>query len=193
MKLNIADKIIIGIVGILLIFAGISIYKRGFSGNKQKNILLSDSISYTEPLPDNIQKLSKKFGVYPELYNSDSKVVVYGYNQFSTDSKFNKTFHKKLEKELNSNNYSKNYKIIVYKNWEDRYDEIMAANFPDNRMDVCTPETGDEKIIENMILFSQTCIKKVCIIDINNNSATVMDRDINLITKTLKEYKSGAN
>lgn len=190
MKLNIMDKIIMTVVVILIIFAGISTYKQGLLKD-HTNVNRFDPMSYTESLPENIKQLSEQYNIYPELYNSDKPVFTYGYNQFSMDKNFNRTFHKKLEKELNNTEF--NYKIVVFKNWKDNFDELMAQNMPNQSSESCTPKTKEEELLKETIEFSHNCIKQACIINTKANTYTLMDRDIKLIMSKLKEQNPAAN
>lgn len=187
MKLNIADKIIIGIVGILLIFAGISIKNRSYSGSGFPQIVTDAPSSKVKQLPENIIELADKYGVYKELYASDKPTLVYGYNKFYRDESMNKIFHKKLTEKISENKIK--FNIFVVENYKDKSSEIIAKSRGETGS--CSPKENEE--LDALINTSQNCLEQACIIDMKNQKYTIINRDINDIIETLKEYKSGAN
>ena len=136
MNISNFDKIIIGFVGILIIAAGISIYKTYFDKksylNQMRNALETVPPTATEKeFPQNIKFYSKKYDAFNELYNTNKKVFIYGYKPLAIEKNMDERFHKKLITRLEEEGL-KNYKIIPYENWQDLNKKIRLKNFPYN-------------------------------------------------------------
>ncbi len=186
MKLNIIDKSIIAVVAILIISAIVSTIKTSNSIPVVPQFI-GETSPKTKAVPDNILELTDKYNAYQELYKSDKPTLVYGYNKFNVDEKYNKIFHKKLTKKIAEQNIK--FNILPVENHEDQSSRIIAET--KEKTGTCSPQT--DKDFDALINTSENCLEQACIIDMKNKKYTVIERNIDTIVNTLREYNSAAN
>ncbi len=178
MKLNNIDKIVLGLLTLLIIGDLFILCNRYIQNKNSPFVIIRAASSEVKSLPKNIKEDSKKYNVYPELFNSDQKVFTYNYDTNSFDIKNNWLFHKDMTKKLKEANL--NYKYIIQKN---AITEITTI--------------GDKKTCNAAIVLNQThekildiadeCFLNACIIDSKNNNYIILTRDTDNIMSVLKE------
>lgn len=184
MKFEKSEKIILGVIGILIIWAGFSVIKENNLPKYTQPIFINTTEE--KVLPQNIRELSKKFGAYEDLYSSDTPTFVYSYTEWENPLGLNKKFHKELSEKLKEANL--NYKYIVYKNWEDDTFDITLKNRQYlSQSESCGPAEGEEKELEDFISLSQNCIQNACLLDVKNKKMTIISVDPDYIVEILKE------
>lgn len=184
MKPDKTEKTIIIILIILIIGAICSIYKRvqlNLENKKLSSFIVS--VENETKLPPNIRELSKKYNAYEELYSSDQKTFVYGYDRNSFDKKYDEKFHKKLSERLKAENL--NYRYFAIEKWEERSSNIEGENRQLMGQTCSDPSKND---LMTVLDISNDCISNSCIIDMKNHKYITISRDIDFIIKTLKKY-----
>lgn len=187
MQLNKFEKITIIVVIFLVIGAIISIATKSYIPKSEtKPIFYTIKNQNDYELPEYTKDISTKYQVYPDLYNSDEKLFVYGIEPTSDDPLYNLEFHKKMEKAYKKAHLA--YKYVTYTDWEDEKLAIIVRNRNYINQDSCSNENNIGDKIENLIDTSENCFRKACIIDPQNNKYTLMSRDVDFIIQVLKEH-----
>ncbi|MBQ8460212.1 hypothetical protein IJ541_08945 [bacterium] len=191
MKISTFDKIIISIVCLLVICAGIAIYKTYFNKNsyyiQMRNMMeLAPATATHKEFPADIKKFSKKYHALEELFLSDKKVFTYGYKPLSIEKNMDERFSQHLLARISENNLD-NYEVIPYENWEKLRDKIKIENFPGLESEACTMVLPEEKDLDSVLQVADECVMNSCIIDAPNNEYFVLTRNIDFIVQTLKE------
>ena len=188
MKLGIMEKITIAITLILVLWAGFNIYNtfdRAYNSEKYINYIFD---AEEKPLPKDIQKLSQKYKVYEELFNSEEPIFTYGYFKYTLKKQQSEKFHKKLEKRLKKENL--NYKFLVYKNWDEYENKIEEENAAvyDGDDEKCLMENPSVQELDSVRNTAVECLQNSCIIDLKHNKYIVISRDVDFIIEQLKKY-----
>lgn len=183
MKLNKYEKIITGIIAIIILYSGISAFNR-YKSMKQFAIV-STLVNITEEhnMPSDIPELSKKYQAYENIYNSDKPIFIYGYDTHTFDKKDGLIFHDELTKKLE--NETINYKVIPFKNWEDLHDELRVKYDPES--EGCTMESPDQAELNKVLNLTSNCLMNSCIIDSKAKKYYEISRDVDYIVNVLKE------
>ena len=183
MKLNKVDKIVISIVGLILVLAIIcGIVEYLLKKNKHNSLHIITFNHYEQKqLPEKIQKLSKTYNAFTELFNSDERVFTYGYEPLSIVKNHDQKFHNQLSQRIKEENI--NFKILPYPDWKEAELEIKENNGIDASCTMKNPEHEDLNTVLDVV---DECFMNACIIDSKNGTYTVISRDINYLIKVLK-------
>ncbi len=100
MKLNKYEKIITGIIAIIILYSGLLAFNRYKSFKRFNDFNTLVYVTEEHNMPSDIPELSKKYQAYENIYNSDEPIFLYGYNTHTFDKKDGLIFHDKLTKKL---------------------------------------------------------------------------------------------
>lgn len=183
MKLNKYEKIITGIIAVIVLYSGISVYKR-YKSMKQFGIVKTwIDITEERNMPEDIPQLAKKYQIYENIYNSDKPVFIYGYETHTFDKQDGLMFHNELTQKLEKETL--NYEVLSFKNWVDNNQEIREKYDP--KAEGCTMETSDQAGLNKILKLTSDCLMNSCIIDAKNKKYYVISRNTDYIVNVLKE------
>ncbi len=188
MKLGIMEKLTIIIIAIFAVLVIIANHESKYQKMHREILdkIKNTPIIETEELPANIQKVSKKYHAFEDIYNSKNKVFTYGYDPLTVEKNMGNKFYKNLTKQ-----YTKaenlNYKYIPYKNWENEKLNLEIEYGTAQKADACFFDTGIPKDLKELLEKTEECMLNACIIDSQKGTYTVMSRNIDFIIEKLKE------
>ena len=183
MKLNKYEKIITGIIAIIILYSGLLAFNRYKSFKRFNDFNTLVYVTEEHNMPSDIPELSKKYQAYENIYNSDEPIFIYGYITNTFDKKDGLIFHDKLTKKLE--NETINYKVIPLKNWEDLHEELRVKHDPES--EGCTMESPDQAELNKVLKLTSNCLMNSCIIDSKAKKYYVISRDTDYIVNVLKE------
>ncbi|MDE6137886.1 MAG: hypothetical protein K2F57_00280 [Candidatus Gastranaerophilales bacterium] len=183
MKLNKYEKIITGIIAIIILYSGILGYSRYKTMIQFHHLQAYINTTEEHNIGNDIPELSKKYQAYENIYNSDKPIFIYGYNTHTFDKEDGLIFHEELTKKLE--NETINYKVISFKNWEDLHEELRVKYDPNS--EGCTMESPDQTELNKILKLTSSCLINSCIIDSKAKKYYIISRDIDYIVSVLKE------
>lgn len=183
MKLNKYEKIITGIIAIIILYSGILGYSRYKTMIQFNHLQAYINTTEEHNMGNDIPELSKKYQAYENIYNSDKPIFIYGYNTHTFDKEDGLIFHEELTKKLE--NETINYKVISFKNWEDLHEELRVKYDPNS--EGCTMESPDQTELNKILKLTSSCLINSCIIDSKAKKYYTISRDIDYIVSVLKE------
>ena len=181
MTLDMPKKITLGILAIIVIFAGIQLIPQvpRFKKIPQNNrLLFVDKMSFEKKY----KQLSIQFKAYPEFFESETPILVYGYISRGISRQQSDIFHKKLTKALTEKNIQ--YKVVAIENWPKTKNAIDKKYFNSNNLS-CSTITKDQELLLDYLDFATDCLSNACIIDKNKNEYILIDRNIDHIIQVL--------
>ncbi len=136
-----------------------------------------------------IQKLTKKYHFFEDMYNSDKKIFIYGYekhDQFPMDVKT----HKEIQAIIKKNHFDDEYKIIAMTDFKKTFIKMLKANnIPVDEDGNCGDETPQERDINQIIEEAIPCYLNSCIIDPKKKQSIMIPKFARVIEKGLRDYK----
>lgn len=181
--MNKPQKILVTISLIIAVLLGSWYYYQ--STHLQSKINPDDNIPYVEEykevkqIPDEIFAASKKYNLFQDIYSSNKKVLVYGYeNNDDSDSVIFNKFKKSIKKvDL------KDYKIITTGDTDKYLQAILkkAGIDEDNEHNIGTD-------VLPLITSTMKCFSSCCIIDPQNKKYVVLSKNPEFIIKEMIEY-----
>ena len=182
MKLNKPKKIILGILLILVICALSTIVPqvtRIFKLKNKQHYLRA----YKENINSKYVTIAKEYRAFPEIFESEKPVLVYGYISGGLDKAQSDIFHNKLTELLKENDISQ--KVVAVKDWKKTKEKLENKHLNEDDL-TCTTVTESIQNLENYFDFIDTCLSNACVIDKKNNTYIEISRNEEFIIKTLK-------
>lgn len=182
MELSNHKKITLGILGLLIIGAIISVTPTAI--NLVKNLTKKPNYTASHEILDmEFPQIAKRYNAFPEIFEPKEPVLVYGYNPGDLNNAQSEIFHKNLNKLIEEQNIQ--HKILHYKNWLITLDAI-GDKYIDPEA-TCTMETKEQETLKEYLYFIDRCFKEACIVDVKNKSYVLIDRNAEFIIKVLKK------
>lgn len=144
-----------------------------------------------ETIPAGVKESAKKYNLFKEMYFSDKKVLVYGYEKNQVEEPLNESFHTDFKKALKKNRIKNSeYNIVIYTNLENQ----IIKTFKDHNIDIdedegCTIDVPSVKDLDLLLKTSMQCYANACIVDPAKNTYQVLPKDIPLLLEILKKKK----
>lgn len=145
----------------------------------------------TEQIPKGVKESAKKYNLFKEMYYSDRKVIVYGYEKNQMEEPLNESFHtdfmKALKKEKIKND---EYNIVIYTNLEKQ----IIKTFKEHDIDIdedegCTINVPSVKDLDLLLKTSIQCYANACLVDPAKNTYQILPKDIPLLLEILNAKK----
>ncbi len=140
-------------------------------------------------LSKDVQKLSKKYHFFDEVFNSDKTVFVYGYEK-REKVPLDINTHKEIQAVIKKNNFDKKYKVFALTEFKKTFIKMLKANnIPVDEDGNCGDETVEER--EIMQIFDEIipCYLNSCIIDFQKGKVIMIPKFAKVIEKGLRDYK----
>jgi hypothetical protein len=181
MELKNHHKITFWILGLLIIGAISSSIPKAinFIKHKQQG---KPSYAIRMNLKSEFPYIAKKYNLYPDIFEQDGPVLIYGYIPGQLNSEQSEVFDKKFKKLLGKENLQ--HKINSYKNWNTIVD-VIQEKYVDNEV-TCTMVTKEQEKLEDYLSFINKCMTQACIVDTQTNKYVVLSRNEDYIIETLK-------
>ena len=182
MELKKHHKITFWILGLLIIGAISSSIPNAINFIKAKH-QGKPSYSIRMNLKSEFPYIAKKYNLYPDIFEQDEPVIIYGYIPGHLNSEQSEVFDKNFKKLLKKENLQ--HRINSYKNWKTIVD-VIQEKYVDNEV-TCTMVTKEQEKLEDYLGFINKCMSQACIVDVQANKYVVLSRNEDYIIETLKE------
>lgn len=144
-----------------------------------------------ETIPAGVKESAKKYNLFKEMYFSDKKVLVYGYEKNQVEEPLNESFHTDFMKALKKNRIKNDeYNIVIYTNLEKQ----IIKTFKEHDIDIdedegCTINVPSVKDLDLLLKTSIQCYANACLVDPAKNTYQILPKDIPLLLEILKKKK----
>lgn len=142
----------------------------------------------TKTIPAGVKESAKKYNLFKEMYYSDKKALVYGYEKNQVEEPLNESFHNDFKKALKRNRIKNDeYNIIIYTNIENQ----IIKTFKEHNIDIdedegCTINVPSVKDLDLLLKTSIQCYANACLVDPAKNTYQILPKDIPFLLKILK-------
>ena len=189
MKLSIPQKIIIGILVLLIISAVknmVNIFKpkRTIIEQAAYNYQKNSKIAEEKTFPEGITLVTNDYKYFKDIFASKENVLIYGYTYGAFEDSQSESFHKKLNELIEQEKIS--IKVVPIKNWRKIYTTKLSTKKNFEISSCSLDDTAEKDYMDNFENLAYTCLKQACIIDNNKKTYTTISRDLEFIVKTLK-------
>lgn len=134
-------------------------------------------------LPKNMNNLIDKLDLFPDIYKSNKKVLIYGYIKGQDDE--TEYFHRKIQKTISKSTRNE-YKIIAVGNVNKFLEKTLRQARLEKTKNI--PESDIKEISKSYDIIID-CLSNCCIIDPETKDIIKMNKNPYLVIKELEHSK----